>query len=290
MTKNTVQRLAIFFLGIPLYVFTVLYLSFGRNILLVLLVGFIQFQAISETAALFGAKGIKVNRGLLTGVSLAASVFTYLSPLLGSLLNWPLRPLETLLGLSSLGALVVAAPFAFSRKESFPSILPALGASLFSFFYCGVLGSFLVFIASCFPLGSEPVFAFSLMTLGNDSLAWFFGMTLGRKRNIVDVSPNKSVAGFIGGFLGSAAVGAACFFLFPRITGSLSALIATGMLVGASTIVGDLVESAMKRSAGVKDSSAVIPGRGGVLDSVDSLLFSAPVFVMLASIFRLFSV
>ena len=74
MTKNTVQRLAIFFLGIPLYIFTVLYLSFGRNILLVLLVGFIQVQALAETGALFNIKGIKVNRWLLTGVSLAASL------------------------------------------------------------------------------------------------------------------------------------------------------------------------------------------------------------------------
>ena len=289
MTKNTVQRLAIFFLGIPLYTFTVYYLSFGRNILLVLLVFFIQIQALAETEAIFGARGIKVNRGFLTALSLATSLLTYLAPVLGTLLNSPLSPLETLLGLSSLGALAIAAPFAFARKDDFPAILPSLGASLFSYFYCGILGAFLVFIASCFSLGPEPVFAFSLMTLGNDSLAWFFGMTLGRRRNIVQVSPNKSMAGFVGGFLGSAAVGLLCYFIFPRIGRNLPALMTTGLCVGVSTILGDLLESAMKRSAGVKDSSAVVPGRGGVLDSVDSLLFSAPVFVMLSTIFRLFN-
>jgi phosphatidate cytidylyltransferase len=286
MTKNTVQRLAVFFLGIPLFIVVVLYFSFARNILLVLLVLFIQIQALAETTTLFAAKGIKVNRSLLTGLSLATSLVTYLAPLLPSS---PLTPLETLFGLSSIGALVVVAPFAFSRKEDFPSILPNLGASLFTYFYCGILGSFLVFIASCFGLRPEPVFAFSLMTLGNDSLAWFFGMTLGRKRNIVQVSPNKSLAGFIGGFFGSVATAVLCFFLFPRIGRNLVALMVTGCLVGVSTILGDLVESAMKRSAGVKDSSAVVPGRGGVLDSVDSLLFSAPVFVLLSLIFRTFN-
>lgn len=147
----------------------------------------------------------------------------------------------------------------------------------------------MIFIASCFDLGAEPVFVFALMTLGNDSLAWFFGMSLGKRRNIVQVSPNKSLAGFIGGFLGSLAVGALCFFLFPKIGGrGLPALLVTAGFVGVSTIFGDLVESAMKRSAGVKDSSAVVPGRGGVLDSVDSLLFSAPVFVFLSLVFGFF--
>jgi phosphatidate cytidylyltransferase len=287
MTKNTVQRLAIFFLGIPLFILVELYFSFARNIILVLLVAFIQMQALTETTALFAAKGIMLNRRLLTCISLATSLVTYLSPLLPSS---PLSPLEILFGLSSIGTLVVAAPFAFSHKEDFPSVLSSLGASVFTYFYCGVLGSFLVFIASCFSLRAEPVFAFSLMTLGNDSLAWFFGMTMGRKRNIVQVSPNKSLAGFMGGFFGSVAAAVLCFFLFPEIERNLVALMVTGCFVGASTILGDLVESAMKRSAGVKDSSAVVPGRGGVLDSVDSLLFSAPVFVLLSLIFGTFGV
>ena len=289
MTKNTVQRLSVFFLGIPLFIFVVLYLSFGRNILLVLIVLFIQFQILRETSALFEVKGTKLNKRLVTAVSLCLSILTYSYPLVAHSLPFAISPLEALLGLSSMGALVIIAPFAFSHKEDFPAILPSLGATLFSYFYCGVLGAFLVFIASCFELKAEPVFAFTLMTLGNDSLAWFFGTTLGRKRNIIQVSPNKSAAGFIGGFLGSIAIGALCSIIFPRLGHeALPALLVVGTFVGVSAIIGDLVESAIKRSAGVKDSSALVPGRGGVLDSVDSLLFSAPVFVFLSSIFGLF--
>ena len=103
------------------------------------------------------------------------------------------------------------------------------------------------------------------------------------------VSPNKSLAGFAGGLLGSLLAALISYYLFPRAgIGSLAALLFTGLCVGVTVILGDLVESALKRSAGVKDSSSFIPGRGGILDSFDSLLFSAPLFIALASLWGFF--
>ncbi len=289
MTKNTVQRLLIFFLGVPLFILFELYASFGRNFLLVLVAMGIQVGSIYETVGLFGKKGIKLHRVYLAALSLLSSSLVYLSPLYGHLLPAAKSPLELLLLVSFLGSLAAVAPFAFSKKENFDSLLPRMAASLFCYFYCGILGACLVYIGSCFPQHSNPLFIFLLMTSGNDSLAWLIGVSFGRKRGVVAVSPNKSLAGFVGGLAGSLLAALVSYYLFPRAgVSSLASLLFLGLCVGIAVILGDLVESALKRSAGVKDSSSLIPGRGGILDSFDSLLFSAPLFIAIASIWGFF--
>jgi len=289
VTRNTIQRLLIFFLGVPLFILVVLYASFARNILLVFLVCLIQFIAVRETSALFGTKSVHVNRQYLTVVSISASVLVYIAPLLSGMLSIEISSLEVLLAAGLAGSLAILAPFAFSRRNDFEALLHTMAASLFVFFYCGVLGSFLVYITSCFGQQIAPVFAFTLMSFGNDSMAWLSGVTLGRRRGLVAVSPAKSLAGFIGGFLGSMAAGLIAFALFPDGGfGSLAAVLFLSAVMGVTVITGDLFESAMKRSAGVKDSSSIVPGRGGVLDSFDSLLFSAPVFVFLSVLLGFF--
>jgi phosphatidate cytidylyltransferase len=289
MTKNTIQRLLVFFLGVPLFIFFELYASFGRNLLLVLVAMGIQAGAIYETAALFDKKGVALSRGYLLALSLSSSALVYLSPLYGQLLPSPQSPLEILLLVSIVGGLAAIAPFAFSKREELDSLLPRIAASLFSYFYCGILGACLVYIGSCFSQHSSPLFIFLLMTAGNDSMAWLIGMSLGRKRGFVAVSPNKSLAGFAGGLAGSLIAALLSYYIFPEAGfSSLAALLFLGLCVGVAVILGDLVESALKRSAGVKDSSSFIPGRGGILDSFDSLLFSAPLFIALSSIWGFF--
>lgn len=283
MTKNTSQRLLIFFGGIPLFVVCVIFASFGRNFLLLLLVLVVQVLAVGETSALFKAKGVVLDSRLLTVLAAINSLFVYCSPWLKKYIPSSVSPLEILCMASTLGCLIVAAPFAFAKQGDFGTILERLGASLFVFFYCGILGAFIVYITSCFGQYQAPVFTFTLMVFGNDSLAWLVGVTLGKRRGIVPVSPNKSLAGFIGGLSGSIIAGVLAFFLFPtsNFKSPLESVL-FGLVVGCAVIIGDLVESALKRSAGVKDSSARVPGRGGVLDSFDSLLFSAPVFVIIS--------
>jgi phosphatidate cytidylyltransferase len=290
MTKNTVQRLLVFFLGVPLFILFELYASFGRNILLVIVAMGIQLGALYETTGLFYKKGIKLNRAYLAALALLSSALVYLSPLYGSLLPSAKSPLELLLIISLLGSLAAIVPFAFSKKEELDSLLPRIAASLFSYFYCGILGACLVYIGSCFQQYSSPLFIFLLMTSGNDSMAWLVGVSVGRKRGIVAVSPNKSLAGFLGGLSGSLLAGLISYYLFPNAgIASLISLLFVGLCVGVTVILGDLLESALKRSAGVKDSSSFIPGRGGILDSFDSLFFSAPLFIALASIWGFFS-
>jgi len=122
--------------------------------------------------------------------------------------------------------------------------------------------------------GDCLLFLFGLLWIG-DTAAMGIGKWLGRHKLAPTVSPHKTVEGFIGGLVGAAAVGVLMHFW--RLSG-----IGPGTLVicalGCSVFgqLGDLVESMWKRSLGIKDSSPIIPGHGGVLDRFDSLLFAAP--------------
>lgn len=289
MTKNTIQRLIVFFLGIPAFVAVVIFASFGRNLLLFAVILVVQTLGAREAIYLFAMKSVAVSRAYLTALSLCASVVAYAAPAISPLFPAAPSPLEFLLAAIALGGLASIAPFAFAKADEFPLLLARISASLFVFFYCGALGAFLAYITSCFGQSVAPVLTFALMTFGNDSLAWLVGMTLGKRRGIVAVSPGKSLAGFIGGFAGSIAAGALSFLIFPEAGyGSMLEALALGLAIACTTILGDLAESAMKRSASVKDSSGIVPGRGGILDSFDSLLFSAPAFVIVAAFMGFF--
>lgn len=283
MTKNTVLRLANFFIGIPAFIAVVWYLGFARNILLLAVIACIQYLASRELAAVFGKLKVPTNRMSIALFSILASVCVYLAPLLSPPSGRTVSAPEMLFLVTAVFPLFLLAPFAFAKKANFPNLLQSMCATLFSFFYIGALGACLAAIVSGFGQSREPVLTFALMTFGNDALAWLIGNLLGRKRGIVDVSPNKSLAGFIGGICGSLAAGVIVYFLFPSSGfGSVAAPMALGLVTGLAVITGDLVESAIKRSVDVKDSGDLIPGRGGILDSFDSLLYSAPVFVAMS--------
>ena len=113
-----------------------------------------------------------------------------------------------------------------------------------------------------------------------DSFAWFFGILFGKStRGFVPASPNKSLVGFIGGIAGSIGCGVLLKVILPEVfTISYRNLIILGLITSVAAIVGDLIESVFKRSCDVKDSGNLIPGRGGVLDSIDSILIAAPIF------------
>jgi phosphatidate cytidylyltransferase len=118
-----------------------------------------------------------------------------------------------------------------------------------------------------------------LITWANDTAAYFAGRAWGKKKLAPGISPNKTVAGSVGGLVFGALVGSVSLYLFPRWGGPALPAAGTlllGLLLGVAGQAGDLVESAIKRWAGVKDSGDLIPGHGGVLDRFDSLLLVLP--------------
>jgi len=122
----------------------------------------------------------------------------------------------------------------------------------------------------------------------SDSLAYYIGKGIGKRRLYEEVSPNKTIAGGVGSIAGGTA-GAVILKIavVNSIPLSLTQAAVLGMLIGIVTIIGDLVESMFKRDAGVKDSSGIVPGHGGILDKIDSMLFAGPVLYWISVIFGL---
>ncbi len=172
----------------------------------------------------------------------------------------------------------------FSKRntDNFTSIIYRYFSTVFSLMY---ISFFISFISRLTPLEYSPIYiaTFLLMVFGCDSIAWLFGVTMGKNnRGLVKVSPNKSVAGFIGGFAGSIVFGIVVYMIYPYVFHNrIQNVVIIGFFVAISAILGDLVESCIKRSVDCKDSGTIIPGRGGLLDSIDSILFSAPTFTLL---------
>jgi phosphatidate cytidylyltransferase len=111
----------------------------------------------------------------------------------------------------------------------------------------------------------------------NDVFAYLVGVAIGRHRMCERISPKKSWEGFIGGVV--AAIGFAALFGY-LLGGNIAVWAGLGAIIAVTGVAGDFVESLFKRSAGVKDSGAIMPGHGGILDRFDALLISAP-FAML---------
>ena len=146
--------------------------------------------------------------------------------------------------------------------------------------YVAVLGSFAIQVrAGSFPdytPGETAAFAVLILLAIwiSDIFGYFAGRAFGRHHPFPDISPGKTVAGYIGGVVGSVALilaVAEIYAFLDRTDG-----IVLGILVGLGAPAGDLVESMIKRDAGVKDASQIIPGHGGILDRFDSFLFVFP--------------
>ena len=119
---------------------------------------------------------------------------------------------------------------------------------------------------------------------GNDIFAYLAGVTMGRHKMCERLSPKKSWEGFVGGVLGSLAVGAVGAAVLDK---SYVVWMGLALIVSLSSVVGDLVESMFKRDAGVKDSGNIIPGHGGILDRFDAFIISVPfafVFILIVAI------
>ena len=186
----------------------------------------------------------------------------------------------------TLVALVVVAVFVrqiFANTEE--NIQPVLGkvtGILFTLIYPGFFVYWILRINSL-PEAWLLMPVFLMAVFGNDAGAWLLGSLFGKtSRKPFLVSPSKSVIGFVGGTVSTFGVLIVWFFVIPKhlLGSSFVILLGLALVLSLTTIAGDLFESSLKRSARVKDSGDMIPGRGGVLDSIDSLLFSAPLFYL----------
>lgn len=150
-----------------------------------------------------------------------------------------------------------------------------LGVTMAGALYCGGLLSYALLLREVEEGRGWLLFAL-LTTFATDTAAFFVGRALGRHRWWPSVSPGKTWEGVAGGLVGVAGA-AALLQLWLDLPAPWIVVLALGLAVGAVSQVGDLAESLLKRSAGVKDAGSLIPGHGGVLDRLDSIVFSLAV-------------
>ena len=170
------------------------------------------------------------------------------------------------------GAVFVFFLFGMFRGREFRDTANDVSFKAMGLSYAALPFAFLPLIKSMFQGEMWILFLFAVIW-ANDTLAFAVGKTFGRTKLCPEISPKKTVEGAIGGLIGGMT---AAFFFSSWIDAGHWVLIAASIALGVIGIIGDLSESVLKRSAGVKDSGALLPGHGGVLDRVDSLLFAVP--------------
>jgi phosphatidate cytidylyltransferase len=172
-------------------------------------------------------------------------------------------------------AVIAIGALAVGSGQAGPAILRDTAASMFPVVYLGLpLGA----LAAVRVLGGrEAVLLLAVTIVVSDSAQYYTGRALGRRPLAPSISPKKTLEGALGGLVfGTASMVVGGRLVFPVAGWPMLGL--AGASISALGIVGDLFESLLKRSAGVKDSGSLIPGHGGVLDRIDSWLFAAPVY------------
>jgi phosphatidate cytidylyltransferase len=155
------------------------------------------------------------------------------------------------------------------------TVIRDLAISLLGLLYIPLLLSHAALLR-ILPAGRDWIFLVLLVVMASDTLAYFVGRKWGRHRLYEAVSPKKTIEGSLAGLFG-AVLGAAVSKLWFFTELSSVDVLLIGIGVGAFSQLGDLFESLLKRSFGVKDSGGLVPGHGGLLDRLDSLLFAFPV-------------
>src|SRR5215213_6280185 len=183
--------------------------------------------------------------------------------------------------------IVVLVTQTFRFQLDFSKMLTGVGVTILGVLYVAFLGGFLIsmrvgFNETLVPhLSTKLIGFFFLIVMGADTGAYYVGKNLGKHKLVPKISPGKTWEGVVGGLILSsvfAAIASATFF--PELPFKFSIPVAIVMsLVG---LFGDLAESAMKRGAGTKDAASILPGHGGLLDRLDSLLFNAPILYYFA--------
>lgn len=197
----------------------------------------------------------------------------------------PAKAPDLLLMTLALSLIVVIIAETFRFQKDFTKLLTGLGVTIAGVVYVAFLGGYLIATRVGFEnfpgLSTKLLVFFFAVMFGSDSGAYFAGRAFGKHKLAPAISPGKTVEGLIGGMITAAVLGAVCTLtFFGELPIYWSIPLATLMAVVG--VLGDLAESAMKRGSGAKDAANILPGHGGILDRLDSLLLNAPILYYFA--------
>jgi phosphatidate cytidylyltransferase len=241
--------------------------------------------AFSEYRNLARALGITVPGGI-GGVAVAVACYEmwWADQPADFLMHGTAEPHGNMVYLVLLAALIVVGAVSVGRGRPAPGALADAAATLFAPLYIGLpLGALAAVRDGWGRDGRLALLLLAVVIIVSDSAQYYTGRAFGRRPLSPQISPKKTVEGAIGGVVFATlamALGGRYVFWAP-----VWVLALAGAAISLLGIVGDLFESLLKRSAGIKDSSNLIPGHGGVLDRIDSWLFAAPVYYVFVRMF-----
>jgi phosphatidate cytidylyltransferase len=169
---------------------------------------------------------------------------------------------------------LIAATF---QEVNFERMIASCGATILGVLYVALLGGHLVAVRTGFnpALSMHLLSLFFLVLMGSDIGAYYTGRLIGKRKLAPKVSPGKTWEGVFGGIVAALAMAALAHYWFFREL-PLKWALPLAAVMAILGVLGDLTESALKRGAGAKDAANLLPGHGGILDRLDSLLFNAP--------------
>lgn len=253
--SNLTKRVFAGIIGVPL----ILIAAYFGGIYLLIFSILISSLALQEFYSMFEKKGFAPSKY----IAIIFSVLIFL--FLNKIKTEPLKITALILFM-----LVIFTAVEISRSQNKNPLNVMI--SFFGLFYIAVP----LIILNLLSQSYEYIVIYIFILIWTcDSLAYFGGRLFG-KHKLSDISPNKTWEGSATGFIFTVILSLLFHFIFPDKL-NLTDAVATGLIVGIFSQIGDLFESLLKRYCGVKDSSGLIPGHGGILDRFDSLIFVTPV-------------
>ena len=219
---------------------------------------------------------LKINPEVNTGFVAGAAILTI--TLQGN------ADITLLLGQFVIVALtIITLVVTVSRGAPFDKMIASVGATILGVLYVPFLGSHLLSIRMGFTpaLSAHLLSFFFLVLMGADAGAYYVGRAFGKRKLAPSISPGKTWEGVVGGVVAALAMATLAHFWFFREL-PLKYMLPLALVMTVVGILGDLAESALKRGAGAKDAANILPGHGGILDRLDSLLFNAPLIYYFA--------
>jgi phosphatidate cytidylyltransferase len=244
---------------------------------------FVAIAALALAAGLFEfyslSKKLELKADAAIGYVGSAALFV------GFLFDSPAHSPELMLATLALIMMVLLISQMVRFGKDFSKMLTGIGVTLLGIMYVAFLGGFLVATRVGFEsvpyLSTHLLGYFFLVLFGSDAGAYYSGRAFGKRKLAPSISPGKTVEGLIGGILAAAAFAAlSTFWFFPELPYQFS--IPLAIILALTGVLGDLAESAMKRGSKSKDAASILPGHGGFLDRLDSLLFGAPILYYFA--------
>lgn len=256
--REHLQRWLTAAVAVPLLVAII---GFGPGWLLLAVILLITAGALLELSSLILAQTTTWLKGVVFGIGLLLPLATYWKGTFGL----------TLATVAMLFIALLVHLLLYAKQET---VLPSLGAVIFAEFYIPFLLSHLLLLFSL-PSGRRWIFFVLIVIFAGDTGAYYIGHRFGKRKLWPSVSPGKTLEGGVGGLFSSLVVALIGGKLLLSSSG-LGFLLVLAFCLALVGQMGDLMESMLKRVSQVKDASSLLPGHGGLLDRLDSLIFTFP--------------